>query len=117
MTKTHYNRVTHYIPPATNFPAVEREFVEPNPSDNFIWWLFRYRCAECKKPGAEVNEIEPRSRSKKNIMNWENRILLCRDCHQKFHLHGVTDEKINAMKKLRIEYLRLIGRSEYAPNH
>lgn len=112
MTKTTYNRVTHYIPP-TNFNALEHEFVEPNPSDNFIWWLFRYRCAECKKPGSEINEIVPRSRSKKSITDWKNRIVLCRECHQKYHLNGVTDEKINSMKSNRVEYLQLVGRGEY----
>lgn len=113
MTKNHYNRVEHYIPPATKIPDLEREFVEPSASDSFIHWLFRYRCAECKMPGTEVNEIIPRARSKFSILDWTNRILLCRNCHQKFHLNGVTDDKINRMKQTRIEYLKSIGREEY----
>jgi len=113
MTRT-LNRVAHFIPPATKFQEVEREFVEPSASDSFIWWLYKYRCAKCKKPGQEVNEIEPRSRSKKNILDWRNRILLCRECHQEFHLHGVTLEKVDHMKSIRVEYLMMIGREEYA---
>lgn len=113
MTVRKVDRVTHFIPPAKKMQDVEHEFVEPNPSDNFIWWLFRYRCAECKQPGQEVNEIIPRSRSKKSILIWQNRILLCRHCHEKFHHGGVTDAKIDQMKKTRKEYLLMIGRSEY----
>lgn len=110
--KNTLDRITHYIPPAKIEPLV-REFVEPNPSDHFIHWLFRYRCAECKKPGTEVNEIIPRARSKSSILDWQNRILLCRDCHTRYHLGGVSDDKINAMQKLRLAYLQMIGRGEY----
>ena len=109
----HVDRVEHFIPPARTLRPVEREFVEPNPSDSFIWWLYRYRCASCKSPGQEVNEIVPRSRSKKSILDWRNRILLCRTCHEKFHHGGVSDDKINTMRKTREEYLLMIGRSEY----
>lgn len=107
------HRLTHYIPP-TNLSPIINEFVEPNPSDHFIHWLFRYRCAECKMPGQEINEIIPRSRSKTSILDWRNRILLCRDCHRKFHLHGVTKQKIESMQKTRYEYLISIGREAYA---
>jgi 5-methylcytosine-specific restriction endonuclease McrA len=112
MSRTSSNRVTHYIPPV-NWKPFEREFVEPSPSDSFIWWLYRYRCAKCKMPGQEVNEIIPRSRSKKSISDWKNRILLCRNCHQEYHMNGVTDDKINAMREIRITYLEMIGRGEY----
>lgn len=112
MTKPTLARIAHYIPPA-HIGELVREFVEPNPSDHFIHWLFRYRCAKCRKPGTEVNEIIPRARSKESIMDWKNRILLCRDCHAKFHHNGVTDDKINDMRKVRVEYLVSIGRGEY----
>lgn len=107
------HRLTHYIPPATPLPELPKEFVEPNPSDYFIHWLFKYRCAECKKPGQEVNEILPRARSKFAIMDWKNRILLCRDCHSRFHLKGVTDKKIENMRRVRVDYLTSINREEY----
>jgi len=110
--KTNFNRIVHFIPPAY-VPPVVQEFVEPNPSDHFIHWLYRYRCAECKQPGQEINEIVPRSRSKESIMDWKNRILLCRHCHSMYHNNGVTDVKINAMRTVRKEYLLSIGRKEY----
>lgn len=109
----HVNRVTHFIPPAKRMQDVEREFVEPSASDHFIHWLFRYRCASCKGPGQEINEIVPRGRSKNSILDWKNRILLCRTCHEKFHHDGVTNEKIKAMQDVRKNYLTLIGRTEY----
>lgn len=107
------DRVNHYIPPARKFGEMEKEFVEPNPSDNFIWWLYRYRCAECKQPGQEINEIIPRGRSKNSILDWTNRILLCRHCHDKFHNGGVTESKIDSMKEVRRNYLSMIGRTDY----
>lgn len=98
--------VTKYTPPV-------REFVEPNASDSFIYWLFRYRCVECKKPASEINEIEPRSRSKTNILNWKNRVPLCSECHRKYHDGGVSDKKADEMRKHRAEFLESTGRSEY----
>lgn len=106
------SRIVHFIPPA-NLEPIQREFVEPNESDHFIHWLFRYRCMECKQPGQDVNEIIPRARSKKSIHDWKNRVVLCRNCHSKFHMNGVTDTKINIMKSMRSEFLVSIGRGEY----
>jgi 5-methylcytosine-specific restriction endonuclease McrA len=91
----------------------EREFVEPNSSDSFIHWLFRYRCIDCKQPGTEVNEIIPRSRSKKAILDWRNRVLLCRTCHELYHKDGVTDAKIKRMQEIRLEFLKSFDRLEY----
>lgn len=113
MPKTHFNRVTHYIPPGEGFLPIKHEFVEPTESDSFIWFLFRFRCMECKQPGSEINEIVPRARSKNSIHDWKNRVVLCRTCHAKFHMNGVTDEKINKMRINRVEFLSSIGRAEY----
>lgn len=93
--------------------STPKEFVEPNASDAFIWWLFRYRCIMCHKSATEVNEIEPRGRSKKNLFNWENRVTLCSECHREFHHHGVTKEKIENMKQKRQEFLVTFNRSDY----
>lgn len=105
-------RIVHFIPPA-KFAEIETEFVNPVPDDYFIWWLFRYRCMECKRPGQEINEIILRSRSKSAIMNWKNRVVLCRDCHTKYHQNGVSKEKQLSMTNNRIEYLKSIGRLSY----
>lgn len=97
----------------TKYQPPEREFVEPDSSDSFIHWLFRYRCIECKQRGTEVNEIVPRSRSKKSILDWKNRVLLCRSCHEIYHKDGVTVEKTQTMQEHRIEFLKSFGREEY----
>ena len=113
MTGHTFNRITHFIPPQEPFPKLVLEFVEPVPDDYFIHWLFRYRCMECRQKGEEVNEIIPRSRSKKSIMDWRNRVVLCRSCHERFHHNGVTKEKIIAMQNKRKEYLASVGREGY----
>ncbi len=106
------NRISHYIPPK-DWSPIQPEFVEPIADDYFIWWLFKYRCAECKHIGQEINEIIPRSRSKKSVLTWQNRIVLCRSCHEKYHKGGVTKQKIIDMQTLRINFLRSIGRTDY----
>lgn len=102
-------KVPAYVRPMT-------EFVEPSASDSFIYWLFRYRCIDCKGrngPVSEINEIDPRSRSKKNILDWRNRVPLCRTCHDEYHRNGVSDAKKERMTKLRRDFLESTGRSEY----
>lgn len=98
----------------TKFQPPEREFVSPDASDAFIHWLFRYRCIMCKKAGTEINEIVPRSRSKESILDWRNRVLLCRDCHHEFHADGVSNDKIKNMQEKRVLFLKSFGREEYA---
>jgi 5-methylcytosine-specific restriction endonuclease McrA len=114
MTPRH-NRITHYIPPAHIQPIVH-EFVAPNSSDHFIYWLFHYRCIMCNKPATEINEIIPRGRSKKSVLDWRNRVTLCQECHtgqNGFHHHGVTSDKIKVMQEKRKEYLISIDRNQY----
>lgn len=106
-------RITHYIPPA-KLPEVVHEFVEPNPSDHFIHWLFRHRCIVCKSgSNIEINEILPRARSKKAIWDWRNRVTMCRGCHTIYHLYGVTKAKMDVLSATRKEFLISIGRGEY----
>jgi 5-methylcytosine-specific restriction endonuclease McrA len=103
---------TYRLPKDYN-PPILTEFVEPNPSDHFIYWLFRYRCIECKQAANEINEILPRARSKNAIMDWSNRVPLCRTCHVKYHDGGVDGKKMEDMKKIRKEFLISIGRGDY----
>jgi len=99
---------------ATQFnPPIPREFIEPTPSDSFIWWLFRRRCIMCNRPATEINEIIPRSRSIFSITDWKNRVTLCQECHREFHKDGVTDFKIKNMQYERRRFLINTGRSEY----
>ncbi len=104
-----YNRIPKHALPV-------QEFVEPNPSDYFIYWLFKYRCIVCKQSATEINEIIPRSRSKKAIMDWKNRVPLCHEHHVGqggYHDGGVTNEKIENMRKARKEFLVSVGREIY----
>lgn len=97
----------------TPIPLPPQEFVEPNATDAFIWWLFKHRCVVCRKEATEINEIEPRSRSKKNLHDWRNRVCVCRECHNEYHKHGVNDEAIAKMKGQRKNFLLEMGREEY----
>lgn len=99
---------------APMIPPAPKEFVEPNSSDYFIWWLFRNRCVSCRKPGIEINEIIPRSRSKQSILDWKNRVLMCRECHSDYHKHGVNSKTIEALQQKRHDFLMAMGREEYA---
>lgn len=102
----------HYMAPLDYHPE-PKETVEPVPQDYFIWWLFKYKCVMCKKPATEINEISPRSRSKKNILDWTNRVTLCQGCHKKFHLYGVSTEKMNEMRNKRKDFLTSMNREIY----
>ena len=107
------HNLTHYIPPAY-LPELRKEFIEPVPDDYFIHWLFQHRCMQCRQSNQlEINEIEPRGRSKENILNWKNRVVLCRICHTAYHRHGVSKEKVQIMTEKRAAYLKSIGRGQY----
>jgi hypothetical protein len=54
-----------------------------------------------------------RSRSKSAIMDWKNRVVLCRECHTAYHHNGVTAEKMQIMRNKRKEYLTSIGKGKY----
>lgn len=98
-------------------PSEPKEFVEPIPDDYFIWWLFRNQCVgysdRCTHRGEEINEVIPRSRSKKSILNWENRVLMCRECHNEYHRHGVNSKTQEDLQNKRVEALKRLGREEY----
>lgn len=111
-----YNRIVHYIPPEKPFPDLSKEFIEPSSEDYFIYWLFKYKCIVCKHPATEINEIRPRGRSKKNLLDWRNRVTICQKCHtgdNGFHHRGVSKQKVTEMQQLRKEYLMLMGREDY----
>lgn len=101
----------HYIP--RNYEPAIKEFIQPTADPSFIYWLFKYRCVECKRPATEINEIVPRSRWKSATLEWRNRVPMCQRCHEKFHHDGVTDVKIQALKIKRNEFLIAMGRMEY----
>ena len=99
-------------------PQAPRLFIEPVADNYFIWWLFRNRCVgssdKCTRIGQEVNEIVPRSRSKQSVLKWENRVLMCKECHNEYHRHGVNSKTIEALQQKRYDFLMANGREEYA---
>lgn len=101
----------HFIP--QNFEPFIAEPIIPVSDDYFIHWLFKHRCIMCKKPATEINEIIPRSRSKKSILTWQNRVTLCHSCHEEFHRTGVTKEKIAEMQEKRKQFLLAMDRGNY----
>jgi 5-methylcytosine-specific restriction endonuclease McrA len=68
----------------------------------------------CNQPATEINEIIPRSRSKKSILNWENRVTVCQCCHNEYHKNGVNAKTIEALQQKRKDFLMANGREEYA---
>lgn len=97
-----------------DYPKIEREFIEPNSSDYFIWWLFRNKCVACHKQATEINEIVPRSRSKQSVLDWKNRVTMCRECHNDYHKHGVNSKTQAELQTKRYNFLLMIGRQAYA---
>lgn len=103
-----------YLPPT--HPVSIKEFVEPVATDSFIWWLFRFRCVCCHQPATEINEIIPRSRSKKSIEDWENRVTMCTSCHREYHNKGVNNRTMNELRQKRVDFLKAFDREEYLFN-
>ena len=51
--------------------------------------LFHGRCIHCGRIGTDVHEIETRGHiGEQALMDEENGVLLCRECHQWAHLIG-----------------------------
>jgi 5-methylcytosine-specific restriction endonuclease McrA len=86
---------------------------QPEASDEFIWWLFRNRCLVCGHLASEINEIIPRSRGPESLSDWKNRVTMCREDHNEYHRHGVSEDAIKKLQEQRIEFLIAIGRGEY----
>lgn len=53
---------------------------------------FRGRCVICLHTATCTHEIEPRARGKKS-MRFENRVALCRECHNWAHVVGADKSK------------------------
>lgn len=81
-------------------------------SREFIVQLFRGRCLICYRLGTDVNEIVPKSRGSDSL-KWQNKVLMCRQDHDKYHQHGVSEQAIKDLQEKRIEYLIAIGREAY----
>jgi hypothetical protein len=47
------------------------------------------------------------------VLTWENRVVMCRECHREYHKKGVNPKAIAALKEIRKEFLLSMGRAEY----
>lgn len=78
--------------------------------DKRIMKLFRGRCiVNLAHPAAEINEIVLRSRTIHATTMKNNRVPLCKSCHRIFHWGGVTDEKMEILRSLALERLKMFG--------
>jgi len=73
---------------------------------------FRHKCARCRKPTEVVHEIAFRSIRPKDWWVFENRIPLCRECHEWAHDNPRTSGKI--LYEIREQRLREYGVSTCA---
>lgn len=87
-----------------------RDFSSMN---NFIQWLFRYRCVGIYEPCHQIARDVSHIRTGHDDSDWREIVLHCVNCHAEYHNNGVSDKVIQALKERRIEYLETIGRSEY----
>jgi 5-methylcytosine-specific restriction endonuclease McrA len=78
--------------------------------DAFVWRLFGRRCVQCKlQIATELNHIVPRSEDRSKIVDWKNKVPMCHTCHTEYHSGGVTQEKIEALQKVRADRLTDLG--------
>ena len=81
--------------------------------DNFllIMDVFGYRCVRCGRSASTIHEMIPRS-SGKESMNVNNRVPICRECHQWAHDVG-TNKSAPVLERARDRILaRLTGSGE-----
>ena len=79
---------------------------------------FRYKCVRCRRPTKTVHEIVPKSLRPNDWWEEENRVPLCRACHDWAHRVG-TSNSANILRQLRDqrleEYANGNGSSQSAP--
>lgn len=81
-------------------------------SDKRIMKLFRGRCVgNTSHPATVVHELIPRARSKQAITMPQNRVPLCRYCHEMTHHGGYTIEKETMLRLKAEKRLIMLGES------
>ena len=82
--------------------------------DQAIYRLFGWRCVECNvRLATEINHIVPRSRDRRLINDWHNKVPMCHVCHDAYHRGGVTQEKIKSLQEKRASVLVSMHKSQY----
>jgi 5-methylcytosine-specific restriction endonuclease McrA len=78
---------------------------EEKADDIRIFTLFRGRCVACFGVGTEIHELITRARTKQALTLKNNRVPLCRSCHNKAHSNGYTEVDQDFLKNRAIELL------------
>lgn len=78
---------------------------EEKDDDKRIYTLFRGRCVGCFGAASEIHELITRARSKQALTLKNNRVPLCRSCHNKAHSNGYTEIDEDFLRNRAIELL------------
>lgn len=78
---------------------------EEKADDIRIFTLFRGRCVACFGNATEVHELITRARTKNALTIENNRVPLCRSCHDRAHFNGYTEDKQTYLTNRAIELL------------
>jgi len=78
---------------------------EEKDDDKRIYKLFRGRCISCLGTPQEIHELITRARSKQALTLKNNRVPLCRSCHNKAHSNGYTEIDEDFLRNRAIELL------------
>jgi 5-methylcytosine-specific restriction endonuclease McrA len=89
--------------------AKSRKSEDERKDDSRIMKLFRGRCVVCLSPAIEVHELITRARSKNSVTIPQNRVPLCRSCHNRSHFDGYTGDKEDLLRNRAIERLIMFG--------
>lgn len=78
---------------------------------------FGNRCVRCGKPEPTIHEIVPRSLNPSNWKQPENRIALCRYCHDYAHHRGTRHVR-SELQSLRNKFIEFHGTfDDWVMNH
>jgi len=83
-------------------------FMNLSPENFEFLKKFNFRCILCLTPCQNIHHIIPRSKAVKNYDREENKVPLCRDCHEKIHKIGAANnmEVLRYWRDKRLEQLR-----------
>lgn len=78
---------------------------EEKADDIRIFTLFRGRCVGCLGVGTQIHELITRARTKNALTIKNNRVPVCRSCHDRAHFNGYTEDKQTFLTNRAIELL------------
>lgn len=75
------------------------------PIEQRVWETFQYSCIVCLHHADVIHEIEPKSKRPKDWWKFENRALLCIQCHYTVHAESsrVWRKRLIEFRDLRLK--------------